>query len=326
MTVGFTHHGGRLAAACAHFGGDRTDWLDLSTGINPNGWTPPGDLAVNWHDLPDPDALARLEAAAARHFGCDPALCIAVPGSETALRLLARLLDLPGVHRPPCYGTYRAAFAESEPWADLDALPARASVLVLGNPNNPDGAMPNRRTLLAALAHQEGCGGWLILDEAFADCDPRATLADLVARGRRLIVLRSFGKFFGLAGLRLGFVIAPPAVMRDLRGLLGDWPLHSAALAFGTAAYDDGPWIERARRMLADQAAELDALLVRRGVDSRGTCPLFRLIVTSDAAGLFERLAHRHILIRPFAEHHEYMRIGLPGDRSALDRLEQALD
>lgn len=325
MTAGFTHHGGRLADACARFGGEPSGWLDLSTGINPTAWTPPPDLQVDWHRLPDPASLRSLEVAAADHFGCDPDRCIAVPGSEAALRLIARLLDLPGLYCPPCYGSYRTAFAQAEPWARHEALPEHATVLVQGNPNNPDGLLAGRDALLAMLKHQERYGGWLIVDEAFADCDPSISLAAMVGAGRRLIVLRSFGKFFGLAGVRLGFVIAPPELAGCLRPLLGDWPLHAAAIALGTAAYQDRPWIEQACEALACSATRLDALLARKGLRASGSCPLFRLVHAPHAPALFERLAQRHILTRPFAEHPDLLRIGLPADQAARDRLEQAL-
>lgn len=325
MTAGFTHHGGRLAEACAHYGGVSEDWLDLSTGINPHGWTPPGKLAVDWRRLPDFQGLTALETAAARHFACDPALCAAVPGSEMALRLLARGLDLPGLHRPPCYGTYRTAFARTEALTNLRDLPARATILVVGNPNNPDGAILSRDDLRALLDHQQRHGGWLIVDEAFADFDPHASIAGQVAEGRRLIVMRSFGKFFGLAGLRLGFVIAPRGVLQGLRGILGDWPLHSAALTLGSAAYADQAWTARARQDLVARAGRLDAMLARRGLSVQGDCPLFRLITSPLAPALFEKLARQHILTRPFADWPHLLRIGLPADEPAFERLEQAL-
>ena len=302
MTAGFAHHGGRLQAACDRFGGRPEEWIDLSTGINPDGWQPAEPIPVDWRCLPDTDALMQLEKQAARYFGCDPAYCVAVPGSETGLRLLARLLDLPGLHLPLAYGTYRAAFARGDALADPLRLPARATALVLGNPNNPDGKLLTRDRLLAMLDHQERHGGWLVVDEAFADCDPGWSIAAKVSTQRRLIVLRSFGKFFGLAGLRLGFVIAPPAILAGLREALGDWPLHAGALAFGNAAYADATWIGATRRDLPRRAAALDAVLDRRGLAPQGACPLFRLITASGAGALFEPLARHRILTRPFVD------------------------
>lgn len=325
MTTAFTHHGGRLAHACAHYGGRREDWIDLSTGINPNAWPSSGSGTTDWRALPDPEALARLERAAARHFGCAPALCAAVPGSETGLRLLGLLLERPGLYQPLGYGTYRSALADGEEIADLANLPARATALMVGNPNNPDGALISRHDLLVMCDHQERHGGWLIVDEAFADHDPRCSVADTVGSDRRLIVLRSFGKFFGLAGLRLGFIIAPPLVLEPLRRTLGDWPVHAAGLELGTAAYDDAGWIERTRIDLAQRAAGLDAVLARHGLTPRGACPLFRLVATPAAPALFEVLARQRILTRPFASHPHLLRVGLPADENALDRLDRAL-
>jgi cobalamin biosynthetic protein CobC len=314
-----TTHGGRLGDARARFGGAAAAWLDLSTGINPNAWMPPEDLALDWRALPDPRELAGLERTAAVYFGADPASCVAVPGSEVGLRALARLLGLPGLHLPLCYGTYADAFAA------YGAATSGPSVLVLGNPNNPDGALVTREALLTVLEQQERNGGWLIVDEAFADCAPEWSVAGAVADDRRLIVTRSFGKFFGLAGVRLGFVLAPSALLAELRHLLGEWPLGAAALSFGSAAYADAPWIARTRAELPASAARLDDVLTRHGLAPRGGCPLFRLAETAEAHALFAGLARRQILTRPFADHPRLLRFGLPADDLALARLDAAL-
>jgi cobalamin biosynthetic protein CobC len=312
-----THHGGRLTDARARFGGEAGEWLDLSTGINPIAWQPDLELRIDWRGLPDPAALADLERTAAIAFGAHPDLCSAVPGSEAGLRALAHLLQLPGRHAPLSYSTHAQAF--------VGAPAADASVLVLANPNNPDGAVLTRDALLALLDDQERSGGWLLVDEAFVDCQPDWSVAELVSEDRRLIVSRSFGKFFGLAGVRLGFVLAPPALLRRLRHLMGEWPVCAAALAFGRAAYADSAWIERTRVRLPQAAARLDAVLRGHGLAASGHCPLFRLIETPWAQRLFEGLAHRHILTRPFADHPRLLRIGLPADDHDLLRLDAAL-
>lgn len=316
MSGPHTTHGGRLGDARARFGGAAADWLDLSTGINPNAWSSADEPELDWRALPDPRELARLEQAAAAYFGADPALCLAVPGSEAGLRALARLLGLPGLHLPLSYGTYAEAFA---------AASNGPSVLVVGNPNNPDGGIMTREALLAALEQQERSSGWLIVDEAFADCTPEWSIAGEVAEDRRLIVTRSFGKFFGLAGVRLGFVLAPPALLAELRHLQGEWPVCVAALSFGLAAYADAPWIARTRAALPVAAARLDAVLTRHGLAPHGGCPLFRLAETADAHDLFAALARRHVLTRPFTGHANLLRFGLPADASALARLDAAL-
>ncbi|MFS0850003.1 aminotransferase class I/II-fold pyridoxal phosphate-dependent enzyme [Novosphingobium panipatense] len=307
-----------MSDACARFGGERADWLDLSTGINPRPWTPPEAMAIDWHALPDPAGLAHLERIAAATFDVDPRLCMAVPGSEAGLRALSSVLRLSGVHQPLCYGTHAEAFPSSPGSSE-------ASVRIVGNPNNPDGAITAREALLDALDRQEALGGWLLVDEAFADCSPQWSIADQVAEDRRLIVTRSFGKFFGLAGVRLGFVLAPPYLLRQLRRVHGEWPVCSAALAFGAAAYGDAAWIAATRAELPKRASQLDTVLQRHGLRPQGACPLFRLVTSNDAQSLFEALARQHILTRPFAKHPRLLRFGLPANDTALQRFDAAL-
>lgn len=325
MSEPLSFHGGRISDACTRFGGKAEDWLDLSTGINPNAWPPPSCARPDWRALPDPGELARLESTAAAYFGTDPSLCLAVPGSEAGLRAVARVLRLPALHLPLTYSTHRQAFAYARPIDGIEAAGGSPSVLVLANPNNPDGTLIPREVLLAALERQERHSGWLIVDEAFVDCAPEWSVADHVAENRRLIVTRSFGKFFGLAGVRLGFVLAPSDVLAQLRQMQGEWPVCAAALSFGAAAYDDTDWIARTRAALSAAAERLDEVLGRHGLAPRGGCPLFRLVETPQAPQLFTTLARQCILTRPFAEHPQLLRFGLPAHVEALERLDSAL-
>lgn len=323
MTRDWTWHGGALAAAQRHFGGDADDWIDLSTGINPNPWPHADQIAIDWQRLPEPEALAALEAAAADVFGVDPVHVCAVPGSEIGLRLTGRLIGGAARHIAPAYRTHGAMIAGSDAigWDDTARHDA---TLILANPNNPDGRRITPEAL-SALLDQRDAGSWLLVDEAFADCDPTASIAPRVGDAARLVVFRSFGKFFGLAGVRLGFVLGPQALLARLRELLGAWPVSAPAVAIGTAAYRDASWIATTRAELPHRAATLDALLARRGYTAIGACPLFRLIETRDAAALFDRLAHARILTRPFAERPDWLRLGLPADAAARTRLEAAL-
>ena len=314
-----------MAEALSRFGGAREEWLDLSTGINPVPWPGAQAVTIDWQALPDPDDLARLERQAASHFGVDPASCCAVPGSETGLRLVARILGLRGNHLPLTYSTHAEAFEHASPIASLAQAMAGPSALVVANPNNPDGRITPIEMLSAVLERQERNDGWLIVDEAFADCRPEISIAPRVANGRRLIVLRSFGKFFGLAGVRLGFVIGPGNLLDGLRQFLGEWPICAAALDFGISAYGDHEWIAATSRNLPERAALLDFVLVRHGLVPRGNCPLFRLVETINAPALFARLARRRILTRPFSSHPRLLRLGLPADHAALARLDSAL-
>ena len=319
MSDAWTWHGGAMAAALRHFGG--SDWIDLSTGINPRPWPGTADMAFDWQRLPDPAALAALEAAAASFFGVDPHHVCAVPGSEIGLRLVGALIGGPAEHIAPGYRTHGAMIAGSAP-IDRSAAYATRGTLIIANPNNPDGYIVDGAAMLELASDRDG---WLLADEAFADTDPAHSVAAAVGDGRRLAVFRSFGKFFGLAGVRLGFVIAPPALIAALRDRLGGWPVSAAAIAIGTAAYADQGWIAAARERLPRDAAALDAVLIRHGHQPIGACPLFRLIAVEDARTLFERLARRAILTRPFAAQPRWLRIGLPADVHALARLDAAL-
>ncbi|MCW1427482.1 threonine-phosphate decarboxylase [Novosphingobium sp. JCM 18896] len=311
----WTWHGGGLAAARAHFGEGDAPWLDLSTGINPNPWPVPADLAIDWQALPDEAGLAALERAAADHFGADPQHVCALPGTEIGLRMAGDVLPGPAVHLAPTYRTHGDMFGGSRP---VTLAEAGDETLIVANPRNPDGATYAADDL---LAHR----GWLVIDEAFADGSPELSLADRVADDRRLVIFRSFGKFFGLAGLRLGFVIAPRAVIARFRARLGAWPVAAAGIAIGTAAYRDDAWITASRADLPCRAAALDTVLARHGLAARGNCPLFRLVETDQAEALFERLARRAILTRPFDYDPRWLRLGLPGNDADLARLDTAL-
>ncbi|TZG25943.1 threonine-phosphate decarboxylase [Sphingomonas montanisoli] len=321
MSDRWTWHGGGLAAARAHYGDG--DWIDLSTGINPHPWPGVDALAVDWRRLPDEADLRALETAAAAHFGANPTHVCAVPGSEIGLRLTGHLLDEKGLWCEPAYRTHGDMLIDAQPLSFDRAGEADGRTLILANPNNPDGRLIDRDAMRDLLARRGD--GWLLVDEAFGDAHPECSIASEVGE-RRLIVFRSFGKFFGLAGVRLGFVIGPRAIVDRLRNLIGAWPLSAAAVAIGTAAYRDRAWVAQTGGLLRSDAAALDTLLRQRGFAPHGACPLFRLIETADARRLFERLAAARILTRPFDENPRWLRIGLPGNADEFARLDAALD
>lgn len=321
MSDPWTWHGGGIEAARRHFGSG--DWIDLSTGINPHPWPIDAATSYDWQRLPDPEALSRLESVAASYFGVDARHVCAVPGSEIGLRLTGALVGDRARHIAPSYRTHGEMVADSAP-IDPEAARGHDGTLILANPNNPDGRV-NGAAAMRTLMERRGDDGWLLVDEAFADVDPAASIAGLVDDRQKLIVFRSFGKFFGLAGVRLGFVLAPQAIVTALGERLGAWPLSAASIAIGSAAYADHDWIAATRRRLPAEAAALDVLLVRRGHRPVGDCPLFRLIEVDDAQALFEQLAQRAILTRPFADQPRWLRIGLPADADVSARLEAAL-
>jgi cobalamin biosynthetic protein CobC len=312
----FSRHGGRLDAARAVFPAAPAAWLDLSTGINPRPYPAPRASLAERARLPDPQALQALEAIAARAFGAPAARVAAVPGSEAAIRMLPQLLGAVRVAMAPdAYGGHAEAWRAAG--AELATAPEAADARVIVNPNNPDG-----RITPADQIRRSAEARWTGVDEAFVDLDPQLSLA--AEAGGRLIVLRSFGKFFGLAGLRLGFVIADEALIARVRARLGDWPVCAEAIAAGCAAYADPAWADRTRARLARDAVRLDRLLAGAGFKPVGGTSLFRLVHAADAHGVFRRLAGAGVLCRPFTDPH-LLRFGLPGRPADWARLTVAL-
>jgi cobalamin biosynthetic protein CobC len=203
--------------------------------------------------------------------------------------------------------------------AELDA-----DVLVIVNPNNPDGRILPPETLLDLAERQAARGGWLVVDEAFGDVMPEASLAGAVDRPG-LVVLRSFGKFFGLAGLRLGIALAAPELAAEMRAAIGPWAVSGPALEIATAAFSDHDWIAATHRRLAREAEALDRLLIESGLTVVGGTQLYRLISTARAQDLYRALGQAGILVRRFETQSDWLRLGLPADQAARDRLRVAL-
>ncbi len=332
--MSLSRHGGRLAAAMGQFPAAPTPWMDLSTGVNPRPYPAPSAPRAARARLPDPAETSALEDVAAAAFGVGSAgRTMAVPGSEAALRSLARLLPAKTVAiAGPTYGSHAAAWREAG--AQVQSMPCRdlasadADVVVAVNPNNPDGYRHAPEALALIADRQAARAGWLIVDEAFVETAPDLSVAGQagVGAGARLIVLRSFGKFYGLAGVRLGFVVAEPGVVAALGSVFGDWPVSAEAIAAGWAAYPDAAWRARTQASLARKAAQLDRLLVRAGFEIVGGASLFRLCAADDAPRRFTRLAEQGVLTRPFDVDPRWLRFGLPANRASWARLEQALE
>jgi len=319
-------HGGRLRRAARHYGTPIGEWLDLSTGITPRGWPVPEPPRAVWSRLPeDGDGL---EAAAQAYYSTQQLLAVA--GSQAAILALPRLRDHgrisvldPGyfehAHAWRCAGHKVMSITTGQ----LDDAVSASDVLVLIHPNNPTGARFPVDELLAWQARLDARGGWLVVDEAFMDATPEASLASFCPRSG-LILLRSLGKFFGLAGARVGFVIAPPRLLERLDELLGPWAVSSPARWAATKALADHAWQQDNRRYLAAAGERLAALLTRRGLPPDGGCGLFQWVRTPAAARLQDRLARRGILTRLFVEPPS-LRLGLPGNEADWERLEAAL-
>ena len=301
--------------AAARYPSAPTPWLDLSTGISP--WAYPVDELepVEWQNLPSIDDLADLEMAAANAFGgVSPDQIVAVPGTDFAIRLLAQLLPAERIGIVgPTYSGYQSAWANAK---TLSFARARgADLLVCANPNNPDGGVIPRAQL-------QRLRNLRIVDEAFADASPAQSL---LPHRNGAIVLRSFGKFYGLAGLRLGFVVADRPFAKQFRTLLGDWPISGPALTIGTKAYRDTEW-QNSQRMRLNVASErLISVLTDAGLEVVGGTPLFQLARHAVASTLFTHLAEAGILTRAFLARPDWLRFGIPGPDADFERLAAAL-
>lgn len=320
-------HGGEVVEAERRFGRPKDGWLDLSTGINPHPYPVAGVDGAVWHCLPDARAMAALTGAAAEYYGArNPSLVVATPGSQAAMQWLPRLRPRSRVAVvAPTYGehahTWRAAGHDVIEVAALED--ADADVVVVVNPNNPDGRVAAPDTLVARAKGLAQRGGLLVVDEAFADVAPEASVArDAGSDG--LAVLRSFGKFFGLAGARLGFVLAPAVLAESLRRALGPWAVSGPAAAVAVQAFANAAWIAETRARLAADSGCLRALLAGQGFAIVGGTDLFVLVESGHAALWHAHLARHGILVRAFADHPRWLRFGLPA-AAHWTRLEEAL-
>jgi len=323
------YHGGALDVARRLAPDAPAPWIDLSTGVNPHAYPLPELAPDVWTRLPDRAALAGLEAAAAKRYGAKPETVVAGPGSQALIQVLARnaptgvTVALGSTYRghAEAFGAAGVRLLESD---SLDAL-AQAGVAIVVNPNNPDGRVASCAALLDLSTRLTRRGGWLIVDEAFAEFDGVDESLAPVLPEKGAVVLRSFGKAYGLAGLRLGFAVASPDIALMLRAALGPWPVSGPAIAIGARALADPHWSAAMRARLGEEAARLDALLEVSGWRIIGGTRLFRLAAKADAQTAFRRLLSSGILTRPFAETPDRLRFGIPADEAQWERLAAAL-
>jgi cobalamin biosynthetic protein CobC len=323
-------HGGRLRRAARDHGIPLADWLDLSTGINPDAYPAPAIDPSVWRRLPEDDD--GLDDAAAAYYGSDRLL--AVPGSQAAIQ------SLPFLFKPLAAACVSPLYEEHpHAWENAGhklrrlpslarALSAAAPVVLLCNPNNPTGGSVSREALLDAAQALRGRGGWLIVDEAFGDPEPENTVAALAGgdAAPNLIVLRSLGKFFGLAGARVGFVFAAANQLDRLREAIGPWSIAHPSRIVARRALENAVWQAAARRKLAAASQRLSEILAPLGTVRRTAlfCALGGGEPRLPVAALAGHFARRGILVRRF-DRLGLLRFGLPGDEAEWRRLDAAI-
>jgi cobalamin biosynthetic protein CobC len=323
-------HGGNLFAARKAYPQAPEPWLDLSTGINPYAYPFANPPLESFTRLPQQDELCALEAAARAVFRAPVvAEVIAAPGTQAIINWLPRLVP---ARRVGILGFTYCEHARSFAAAGATVTVAKnlaelenQDVAIFVNPNNPDGRLVPAADLYALAESLAARGGLLIADEAFVDfLEPGASaVPNMTARG--MLVLRSFGKTYGLPGLRLGFAVAPKALASILREALGPWPVSGAAIAIGSKAFLDRDWLAAARLRLLAQGPALDEMLAAAGFASAGGSVLFRLVRHQNAQVWFERLAESGILVRRFEARPDWLRFGIAGSDADMARLRDAL-
>lgn len=302
-------------------------WIDLSTGINPIPYPLPELPLSLWQRLPSKTDETALLAAARKAYRIRPQSgLVAAPGTQILIELLPLLVPAAkAAVLGPTYGEHAPAWRKAgttvREIGDLAEI-GDANVVVLVNPNNPDGRIVAQEALLELAGALAARGGLLVVDEAFADFAPETSLLPILPSGA--LVLRSFGKAYGLAGLRLGFAVGEPRFTDALQAMLGPWAVAGPALHVGAVAFGDAEWLFAAGEARAADSTRLDTLLTPHGRIVGGTA-LYRLLETPQAPGLFERLGEAGIYVRRFQHDPSCLRFGLPGDEPAWARLAQAL-
>lgn len=316
-------HGGNIDWAIGHYGGAAADWIDLSTGINRVPYPLPPLSPEAWTQLPTRAAQDSLIAAARGAFGT-PAAILPVAGAQAAIQMIPRL-TAPGraAVLSPTYNEHTACLRAAG-WSVSEVTEIAglhgADLAVVVNPNNPDGRTHTPADLMAL----SGQVGRLVIDESFADPHPGLSLAPRAGHNG-LFVLRSFGKFYGLAGLRLGFVLGVAGDIASLSTQSGPWPISGAAIEIGRKALSDRDWAAATTARLSAEADQADDLAHHAGWQPVGGCALFRLYDTSDASAAQARLARHRIWSRIFPYSARWLRLGLPGSPGEWARLAAAL-
>ena len=270
-------HGGDLTAVRARFPDAPEPWIDLSTGINPVPYPVPALPTEAWTRLPERAQEQALIAAAARRYGVtDPTTIVAAPGTQALIQTLPRLLSQSRVAiLGPTYEEHEVCWRrqghETTIVTDLDQT-TDADVVVLVNPDNPTGR-------LVAVEDMPSPSKLLVVDEAFIDLlAPACSLAGNLPPNT--IVLRSFGKTYGLAGVRLGFAIAEPETADRLRLEFGPWAVPGPALELGRLALDDDGWLNAtAERLTAERWKDTPARVEVEGFACQfPRCQVFEIL------------------------------------------------
>jgi len=323
-------HGGRLDEAVGQFGGDKSRWMDLSTGVNPHPYPIPELSNSVWTDLPDQDAVVQARLAARNCYGIDVAAGVSLaPGSQMHIQMLPLLFKpqpvaIVGFTYQEHGVCWQRAGHEVYMTDGLDSAEATARIVIVVNPNNPDGRVFSSQELVLLARRLAAKGGLLVVDESFADVVPECSVADEVGRDG-LFVMRSLGKFYGLAGLRFGVGLTTTVLASRMDEKLGPWAVSGPALAVASDALSNKNWQKQNLAKLTKAQANLETILKKHGITILGGTALFTLVQHNESEQLWNHLASKRILTRPFPGKPDWLRLGLPKGQPQMSRLDKAL-
>ena len=316
-------HGCDIDLAIKKYGGERADWIDLSTGINRTSYPWQESVKVELRDLPSSKLLMGLEKAASRAYkvaeGADTA---AVQGAQQIISLLPICLKNYNsvAILGPTYNEYEKAFKSSgikaETVSEVSKL-SSSDIAIIVNPNNPTGKVIAEE-ILDDLSKKVRI---LIIDESFKMFSSRR-----IQKFDNVIQINSLGKFFGLAGVRLGFVSGPSDFIKSVRVMLGPWPDSSVAAEIGIIALNDKTWISAMEKILLEGSNVLHEACNTKNWKLVGKTNLFHTYATSNCVEVEEQFAAHYIWIRTFDYSKSWVRLGIPTSKYEWARVRQALN
>ena len=310
-------HGGNLDKAISFYGGKESEWIDLSTGINPNSYPIPKLSISDWRSLPTKTEIKDLESIIKSKQKISSEI-IMVPGAQMAINFLPFLLKGEGTEvriLTPTYNEYNYCFTNTgfkvNSCQKFNQL-FNSDIAIIVNPNNPDGKIYEINELFELSKSVK----ILIVDESFIDsveCD--SIVNQLNEDVSNIIVIRSFGKFFGLAGLRLGYVFSGKEIIRKFKRFFGPWQISKMSVKIATIAFSDDVWIKKTKNNLNEKANAIDNLMKKINWKITGGTNLFRLYSTSNSDLAQKLLAEKFIWSRKFSYSKKWIRLGIPNER-----------
>jgi threonine-phosphate decarboxylase len=313
-------HGGDIYRAAEELGVDVAGIVDFSASINPLGVPEGVRTAVMEHlsavaGYPDPDAR-KLRRRIAGREGVEPESIVCGNGSTELIHLVVRALRPRRVLVPaPTFGEYERACAmlgaervvhyrlEREDGFRIDperfiSAMAGCDMAFLCNPNNPTGGLVGLDGMLEIAQGARGAGCTLVVDEAFIDFCAHASVVREAERNPRLIVLRSFTKFYALSGLRIGYMVLSRNHLERVREAKEPWTVNIPAQAAAFAALDDRAYEEETLRVISEEKARLEEGFDRLGIARFPSAANYYLLSFRKARHVHDCLRRGGILTR----------------------------